>query len=62
MLYFVIVLSCVASYPIIVVYGEWLNLAIISVGTWFYEHPYCTESEILFNFLMTNVITVSPFG
>ena len=29
--------------------------------TWFYEHPYCTDSDILFHFLMTNVLIVSRF-
>ena len=57
------VLSYVASYLIIAIYveyGEWVNLAI--VGAWhFYDHPYCTDSDILFHFLTTNVI-VSRFG
>ena len=27
------------------------------LGTWFYEHPYCTDSDImLFLFLLTNVL------
>ena len=32
-------------------------------GTWFYEHPYCTNSDkLLFLFLLTNVLDVSRFG
>ena len=37
-----------------------LNLAIVSA--WFYEHPYCTNSDILFRFLLTKVLIVSRFG
>ena len=44
-------------------YGEWVNLATIVFGTWFYEHPYCTDSHILlFFFFLTNVLHVSRFG
>ena len=33
------------------------------VGIWFYcEHSYCTDSVILFLFLLTNVLIVSCFG
>ena len=30
--------------------------------TCFFEHPYCTDSDILFLFLLTNVLIVSRFG
>ena len=36
------------------------NLTIVSA--WFYEHPHCTDSDILFLFILTNVLTVSCFG
>ena len=52
-LYLVIVLSCVASYPIFVVYGEWVNLVIVSnsvLAARFCELPYCTDRDILFLF------------
>ena len=26
--------------------------------TWFYEHPYCTDSDILFLLLLTNLLIV----
>ena len=47
---------------IFVVYREWVNLA--TVGAWhFYEHLYCTDSDILsLLFLLTNVLIVSCFG
>ena len=32
------------------------------LGTWFYEHPYCTDRDILFLFLLTNVLIVRRFG
>ena len=33
------------------------------LGTWSYEHPYCTDSDILwFIFLVTNVLIVSRCG
>ena len=32
------------------------------VCTWFYEHPYCTNDDILFHLLRTNVLIVSLFG
>ena len=33
------------------------------LGTRFYEHPHCTHRDILlFIFLLTNVLIVSPFG
>jgi hypothetical protein len=42
-------------------YGEWVNLVIVSA--WFYEHPHCTDSDILlFFFLLTNVRILSRFG
>ena len=34
-----------------VVYGEWVALVVVSTCTWFYELPYCTDSNILFHFL-----------
>ena len=33
-------------------YGEQL----LVLGTWFYEHLYCTDGDILFIFLLTNVL------
>ena len=55
MLYFVIVLSyytttsCVASYPSYLCFDrEWVNHGLWVLGTWFYEHPYCTSSNILY--------------
>jgi hypothetical protein len=39
-------------------YGEQL----LVLGTWFYEHLYCTDGDILFIFLLTNVLIVSHFG
>ena len=46
---------------IFVVYGEWVNLVIVSA--WHNEHPYCTYSDILLVlFLLTNVLIVSRFG
>ena len=32
------------------------------LGTRFYEPPRCTDSDILFLFLLTNVLIVSHFG
>ena len=32
------------------------------LGTWFYEHPNCTDSDNLFLFLLTNVLIVRFFG
>ena len=33
---------------------------LLALGTWFYKHPYCTDSDILlFLFLLTNVLTIS---
>ena len=33
------------------------------LGTWFFEHLYCTNSDILLLlFLMTNVLIASHFG
>ena len=41
----------------------WVILVIVVLGTWFYEHSYCTSSDIfLFLFLLTNVLNVSRFG
>ena len=51
MLYLVIVLSCVAS----VCYKQ-------VFGTYLYEHHYCTVRDILFHYLMTNVLNASHFG
>ena len=46
-----------------VVYGEWVNLVIVSAWHLFYEHRYCTDSDLLlFLFLLTNVPIVSRFG
>ena len=45
---------------IFVDHGEWVNLGIVSAWHRFYEHPYCTDSNILFLFLLTNVLIVSP--
>ena len=44
------------------VYGEWVNLVIVSSWHLVYEHPYCANSDILFIFLLTNVLIVSRFG
>ena len=41
---------------VFVVYGEWVNLIIVSDCTCFYQHPYCTNSDVLFLFLLTNVL------
>ena len=54
-----IVLSIVTHLilAIFVVYGEWVNLTIMLVlGTWFYERAYCTDSNVLFLFLLTNIL------
>ena len=33
------------------------------LGTWFFKHSYCTNSDILlFLFLLSNVLIVSRFG
>ena len=40
-------LHCVASYPSFVVFVEWVNLTILSACHLFYEHPFCTNSDIL---------------
>ena len=47
------VLNCVTSAVAasIAVHGERVSLAIVSPCTWFYEHLYCTDSDILFHFL-----------
>ena len=42
-----------------------LNKPLLSkavLGTQLYAHPYCTNSDILFLFLLTNVLVVSRFG
>ena len=31
------------------------------VGTWFYEHPYCTDSDIV-SLFRTNALLASRFG
>ena len=42
---------------IFVIYGQWVNLAIVSA--WFHAHPYCTDGDILsFPFLRTNVLLI----
>ena len=42
---------------------EGVNLTIEVLGTWFYEHPYCTDRDILlFLLLLTNVLSVNRFG
>ena len=48
---------------------EEVGLAIVSIYTWFYEHLYCTDSNILFHFSWQilcncnyNVVIVSRFG
>ena len=41
----------------LVVYGEWVNLAIVS-DLHFYEQPYCTDSGILFYLLRSKVFTL----
>ena len=33
----------------------------LALGTWFYDHLNCTDIDILFDSLMTNVLIVSPF-
>ena len=50
----------VASYPsYLSCIREWVNRAIVSA--WFYEHPYCTCSDILLlPFLLTNVLAQCP--
>ena len=30
--------------------------------SWFYEHPYCTDSDISFQLLLTKPFIVSRFG
>ena len=35
---------------------------LLVLDTWFYEHPYRTDSHILLLFLLTNVLIVSRFG
>ena len=53
---------------IFVVYGEWVNLAIVLLnkkvlGTCFFGYLYRTNSNIsLFLFLLTNVLAQSRFG
>ena len=48
---------------VFVVYGEWVNLVIVSAWHYrFYEHPYCTDRDILLFLLLTNVLIVSRFG
>ena len=34
------------------------------ISAWYlvFEHPYCNDSDILFLFLLTNVLIVSRFG
>ena len=42
--------------------SEWkagINLVIVIAFTWFYEHLYCINSDILFHFLRTNVLCKS---
>ena len=34
----------------------------IVLGNWFYGHPYCTDSDTLFIFLLTTVLIVSRDG
>ena len=39
------------------------NSTLSVLGTWYYEDPYCTDSDILlFLFILTNVLIVSRFG
>ena len=50
-----------------VVYGEWVNLAIVSICHLVLqvtknEHPYVADSDMLFHLLLTNVLIVSCFG
>ena len=48
---------------IVVGYGDGSTQQLLMLGTWFYEYPYCTDSDILlFLFLLTNVLIVSRFG
>ena len=39
------------------------RLHLLVLDTWLYEHPYCTDRDIvLFLFPLTNVLIVSRFG
>ena len=46
----------------VVYWDNGLTQQLLVLGTWFYEHPYCTDSDISFLFLLTNVLIVSCFG
>ena len=40
-------LKIVLILEIFAAYREWVNQLAIVLGTWFYEHPHCTDSDIL---------------
>ena len=55
--------NCVASYPIFVVYREWVNLA--NVSAWHLvlrTSLLYNDSDISFLYLLTNVLIVNRFG
>ena len=49
---------CTASKLALLCTGNGLTLQYLVLCTWFYEHPYCTDSNILFLLLLTNVLWI----
>ena len=55
---------CVTSYPgyLCLYTGDGLAYRLWVLGTWFYERPYRSDSDLLFLFLLTNVLIVKRSG